>query len=145
MAEVQASAEKSMPGYAGHDRPGLPSSRDAHVRVQLQGCGRVCLGPCAALWVMFASLSLPTQEFHICQWSRVSQKWALNNHMKLHPGRSRSSVPGLPATTHFCGVRRRATAGLWCARPLGPSGRGFMSLSQRGIPWICCLKGLRLW
>lgn len=98
--KCQASQEKSMPGYTDMTDRSLQFSRPP--RGQLQGCGRVCLsGPARCPVGMFASSPLsPRRKFtcHLCDRS-FTEKWALNNHMKLHTGGEAFKCTWPPATT----------------------------------------------
>lgn len=149
MAEVQGLDRKINAWLYRHDRPGLQFSRRP-ARGPLQGCGRVCLGPRAALWVMFASSPLsPRRKFtcHLCDRS-FTEKWALNNHMKLHTGEKpfKCTWP----TCHYSFLTASAMKDHYRTHTgvpvhLGPGCRGLPSSQPEGIQWISCLKGLRLW
>lgn len=149
MAEVPGLDRKINAWLYRHDRPGLQFSRRP-ARRPLQGCGRVCLGPRAALWVTFASSPLsPRRKFtcHLCDRS-FTEKWALNNHMKLHTGEKpfKCTWP----TCHYSFLTASAMKDHYRTHtgvpvPLGPARRGLWPSQPEGIPWICCLKGLRLW
>ena len=124
-------------------------SRDAP-HAPAAGLRRVGLGPRAALWVMFASSPLsPRRKFtcHLCDRS-FTEKWALNNHMKLHTGEKpfKCTWP----TCHYSFLTASAMKDHYRTHTgvpvhLGPGRRGLSSSQPEGIQWISCLKGLRLW
>ena len=99
---------------------------------------------------MFASSPLsPRRKFtcHLCDRS-FTEKWALNNHMKLHTGEKpfKCTWP----TCHYSFLTASAMKDHYRTHTgvpvhLGPGCRGLSSSQPEGIQWISCLKGLRLW
>lgn len=89
MAEVPGLDRKINAWLYRHDRPGLQFSSQRLCVRHTPGLPRVHLGPlmflCRLYLHCFLSLSCRKFTCHLCDRS-FTEKWALNNHMKLHTG-----------------------------------------------------------
>lgn len=87
MAEVPGLDRKINAWLYRHDRPGLQFSSQ-RLHTTLLGYHSLCLGPSMLVCKLNLHCFLsPCRKFtcHLCDRS-FTEKWALNNHMKLHTG-----------------------------------------------------------